>query len=205
MEKMRLFVELEDLRDAGLRIISIGDSIDFPSDDDWLKIQFQVNKAQRFEIFPTEADIVRKIFALYNDGWGYKKIANYLTDQDIPTPRMAERERKEKEGVECKRPVKPVWAIGTVQGIPDNDFYIGTLCQGKYTRKKINGTEVKRDESDHPVFEKHHEAIIGCRTFAATRALREKRTTSCCRGVKIHDNACSGFLFRGDCGRHMES
>ena len=34
-------VELESLRDAGVRIISIGDGIDFPNDDDWLKIQFQ--------------------------------------------------------------------------------------------------------------------------------------------------------------------
>jgi DNA invertase Pin-like site-specific DNA recombinase len=34
-------IELEDLRDAGARIISIGDGIDFPNDDDWLKIQFQ--------------------------------------------------------------------------------------------------------------------------------------------------------------------
>ena len=233
----RGLVELEDLRDAGVRIISIGDGIDFPNDDDWLKIQFQflinempvtdtskkvksvikrrqtdgkwicaapygyiVNKAQQFEIVPTEADIVRKIFTLYNSGWGYKKIANYLTDQGIPTPRMAERERKEKEGVECKRQVKPVWAIVTVQGILDNDFYIGTLRQGKYARRKINGAEIKRDESDHLVFENHHQAIIDYRTFATTRALREKRTTSSCRGVKINDNTYSGFLFCGDCG-----
>ena len=37
----RGLVELEDLRDAGVRIISIGDNVDFPNDDDWLKIQFQ--------------------------------------------------------------------------------------------------------------------------------------------------------------------
>ena len=37
----RGLVELEDLRDAGVRIISIGDGIDFPNDDDWLKFQFQ--------------------------------------------------------------------------------------------------------------------------------------------------------------------
>ena len=236
----RGLVELEDLRDAGIRIISIGDGIDFPNDDDWLKIQFQflinempvtdtskkvksvikrrqtdgkwicaapygyiVNKAQQFEIVPTEADIVRKIFSLYNSGWGYKKIANYLTDQGIPTPRMAERERKEKEGVECKRQVKHVWAIVTVQGILDNDFYIGTLRQGKYARRKINGAEIKRDESDHLVFENHHQAIIDYRTFATTRALREKRTTSSYRGVKINDNTYSGFLFCGDCGSPM--
>ena len=37
----RGLVELEDLRDVGIRIISIGDCIDFPNDNDWLKIQFQ--------------------------------------------------------------------------------------------------------------------------------------------------------------------
>ena len=36
----RGLVELEDLRDAGVRIISIGENVDFPNDDDWLKIQF---------------------------------------------------------------------------------------------------------------------------------------------------------------------
>ena len=237
----RGLVELEDLRDAGVRIISIGDGIDFPNDDDWLKIQFQflinempvtdtskkvrnvikrrqadgkwicaapygyiVNKRQEFEIVPTEADIVRSIFRLYNEeGWGYKKIANYLTDQGIPTPRMAERDRKEAAGEEYKRTVKPIWAIVTVQGILDNDFYIGTLRQGKYTRKKINGKDMLRDEDEQIVIENHHQAIIDYRTFATTRALREKRTTSHYRGIKKYDNVYSGFLVCGDGGSPM--
>ena len=236
----RGLVELEDLRDAGVRIISIGDNIDFPNDDDWLKIQFQflinempvtdtskkvksvirrrqqdgkwicaapygyiVNKRGEFEPVPAEADVVRQIFTLYNSGWGYKKIANHLTDQGIPTPRMEERERKVAAGEEYRRTVRPLWSIVTVQGILSNDFYIGTLRQGKYTRKKINGGEVKRDTSDHLVFENHHQAIIDYRTFATTRALREKRTTSHYRGVKINDNVYSGFLFCGDCGSPM--
>ena len=37
----RGLVELEDLRDAGVRIISIGDSIDYPTYDDWTSIQFR--------------------------------------------------------------------------------------------------------------------------------------------------------------------
>ena len=237
----RGLVELEDLRDAGVRIISIGDNIDFPNDDDWLKIQFQflinempvtdtskkvknvikrrqadgkwicaapygyiVNKRQEFEVVPTEADIVRTIFRLYNeDGWGYKKIANYLTDQGIPTPRMAERDRKEAAGEDYNRSVKPVWAIVTVQGILDNDFYIGTLRQGKYTRKKINGKDVRRGEDEQIIIENHHQAIIDYRTFATTRALREKRTTSHYRGVKKYNNVWSGFLVCGDCGAPM--
>ena len=237
----RGLVELEDLRDAGVRIISIGDCIDFPNDDDWLKIQFQflvnempvtdtsrkvrnvikrrqadgewicaapygyiVNSRKDFEVVPTEADIVRKIFELYNNqGWGYKKIANYLTDQGIPTPRMSEQLRKEADGKECKRRAKSAWAIATVQGILDNDFYIGTLRQGKYTRAKINGKDIKRDDGEQIVIENHHQAIIDYRTFATTMALREKRTRNNYRGVKINDNVYSGFLECGDCGSPM--
>ena len=237
----RGLVELEDLRDAGVRIISIGDNIDFPNDDDWLKIQFQflinempvtdtskkvknvirrrqadgkwlcaapygyiINKQKEFEIVPTEAEIVRQIFDLYNNhGWGYKKIANYLTEQGIPTPRMSEQMRKEAEGETTTRKTKAAWAIVTVQGILDNDFYIGTLRQAKYTRAKINGKDVRRDEEEHIVIENHHQPIIDYRTFATTRALREKRATANYRGVKKYDNVYSGFLFCGDCGSPM--
>ena len=234
----RGLVELEDLRDAGVRIVSIGDGIDFPNDDDWLKIQFQflvnempvtdtsrkvrsvvkrrqndgewicaapygyiVTEGKQFEIIPTEAATVRQIFDLYNNaGWGYKKIANYLTDEGVPTPRMSERMRKEAAGKKTKREAKNAWAIATVQGILDNDFYIGTLRQGKYTRAKINGKDIKRNDDEHIVIENHHQAIIDYRTFAITRALREKRSRNNYRGVKVNDNVYSGFLQCGDCG-----
>ena len=236
----RGLVELEDLRDAGARIISIGDNIDFPNDDDWLKIQFQflinempvtdtskkvksvirrrqedgrwicaapygyiVNKKQQFEVVPVEADIVRRIYRMYIDGWGYKKIANSLTDEGIPTPRMAERERKIAEGEDYRRSVKSAWSIATVQGILDNDFYIGTLRQGKYTRAKINGRDILRDEVEQIVIENHHQPIMDYRTFATVRALREKRAKYNYRGVKINENVYSGFLECGDCGAPM--
>ncbi len=236
----RGLVELEDLRDAGVRIISIGENVDFPNDDDWLKIQFTfiinempitdtskkvktvikrrqqdgkwicaapygyiVNKRQEFETVPSEAEVVRRIFQLYMDGWGYKKIANQLTSEGVPTPRMAERDRKEAAGEEYRRKVKPAWAIVTVQGILDNDFYIGTLRQGKYARKKINGRDIRQDEREQVVIERHHQEIIDYRTFAAVKALRESRTTSHYRGRKKYDNVYSGFLECGDCGSPM--
>lgn len=37
----RGLIELEDLRDHGVRIISINDDIDYPNADDWLKIQLR--------------------------------------------------------------------------------------------------------------------------------------------------------------------
>ena len=236
----RGLVELEDLRDAGARIISIGDAIDFPNDDDWLKRQFQflinempvtdtskkvksvirrrqedgkwicaapygyiINKKQQFEVVPVEADIVRRIYRMYIDGWGYKKIANALTDEGIPTPRMAERERKLAEGEEYHRSVKSAWSIVTIQTILDNDFYIGTLRQGKYQRAKINGRDILRDEVEQIVIENHHQPIMDYRTFATVRALREKRAKYNYRGVKINENVYSGFLECGDCGAPM--
>ena len=238
----RGLVELEDLRDNKVRIISIGDNVDFPNDaEEWLKIQFQflinempvtdtsrkvknvikhrqqegewicaapygyiVNKHKEFEIVPTEAEIVRLIYTLYiEDGWGYKKIANHLTDQGIPTPRMSEQMRKEAEGGESKREVKREWAIASIQGILENDFYIGTFRQRKYTRAKINGKDVKLDANEHIVIENHHQEIIPYRTFAMAKALREKRSTSHYRGVKKNDNFYSGFLTCGDCGSPM--
>ena len=238
----RGLVELEDLRDAGVRIISIGDSIDYPTYDDWTAIQFRFlinempvtdaskkvksvisrrqedgrwicavpygyvitnTKTMAFEVEPTEAQVVRKVFELYNDGWGYKKIANYLTNQHIPTPRMAERERKLAAGKDCRREARTEWSIVTVQGILDNDFYIGTLRQGKYTRKKINGADQKTDASAHIVFEGHHEPIVDFRVFSAAQEARKKRTKSNYRGVKKYDNFYSGFLFCGDCGSPM--
>ena len=102
-------VELEDLRDAGMRIISINDSIDYPTYDDWTAIQFRFlinempvtdaskkvksvikrrqeegkwicsvpygyvmtnTKMMKFEVDEVQAQIVRRIFELYNKGWG---------------------------------------------------------------------------------------------------------------------------------------
>ncbi len=237
----RGLVELEDLRDAGVRIISIGDNVDFPNDDEWVRIQLHffmnempvtdasrkvkavvqrrqeegkwlcaapygyilVNK-DHFEVVPEEADIVRLIFTLYiEDGWGYKRIAEHLTDQGVPTPRMAEKQRKEAIGKSYNREVKPVWSIATIQGILANDFYIGTLRQSKYTRTKINGTDIKKNVEEHIILENHHQPIIDYRTFATAKALLKERSTSHYRGVKKYDNVYSGFLECGDCGSPM--
>lgn len=217
-------VELEDLRDAGVRIISIGDSIDYPTFDDWMAIQFRflINempvtdaskkvrtvikrrqeegewictvpygyvitnmKKQEIAIVPDEAEVIKKVFSLYIEGWGYKRIANYLTEQKIPTPRMKEKERIEARGDEYKRKqTKTVWSLVTIQGILTNDFYIGTLRQHKYKRKKINGSDVKVNPEENYVFENHHEPIIDNKTWLLTQDLLKQRTASHYRGIK---------------------
>ena len=236
--------ELELLRDAGVRIISISDAIDFPTHDDWLQIQFRfllneqpvtdaskkvravIHKSQnkgewlcavpygyvitnqkklKFDIVPDEAEVIRKIFALYNEGCGYKKIANYLTERHIPTPRMKEKERAEAEEREYRRKIRPDWSIITVSAILANDFYIGTLRQHKYQRRKINGADRKVAEAENIVFEKHHAPIIDDRTFSYTQEQLKQRSTTHYRGKKKYETAYSGYLFCGDCKSPMFS
>ena len=240
------FGELEDLMDLGIRIISIGDSIDSANMQEWLTVQFKFmmnempvtetskkvkavvkqrqengewlcavpygyvlnltdKRKDKILVDQEAAVVVQEVFKLYIDGWGYKKIANYLTDQKIPTPRMLERIRKEEQGVVVKTKAKAEWSIVSIQGILDNDFYIGTLRQGKYTRAKINGTDVKTDEKDHILFERNHEAIIDEQTFYAVQELRKIRTKSNYRGVKKYANTYTGMLYCGDCGSPMFS
>lgn len=240
----RGLVELEDLRDAGMRIISIGDGIDYPTSDEWTAIQFRFlvnempvtdtskkvksvikrrqeegkwicavpygyimtnSKTMQFRVDEPSAEVVRKIFQLYCDGWGYKKIANYLTDSHIPTPRKTEQLRKEAEGEEYKIKSRPEWSIITISEILKNDFYIGTLRQRKYRRKKINGSDEKLQETDHIVIANNHEAIVDYKVFSAVQEQMKLRSTSNYRGVKKYDNVYTGHLFCGDCGSPMFS
>ena len=237
-------VELETLRDAGIRFIAIGDNVDIPTNDDWFRVQFYFlinempvtdtsrkvrgvikrrqeegrwicsvpygyvitnTKTMTFEVDEPSAQIVRQVFDLYNSGWGYKRIANYLTAQHIPTPRAVEAARMQSRGDPCHLHPREAWNAATIYGILDNDFYIGTLRQGKYTRKKINGEDERRDEADHLVFEHNHEPIVAADVFARTRELRKNRTRTNFRGERKYRTDYSGLLFCGDCGSPMFS
>ncbi len=236
--------ELEDLRDAGMRIISIGDNIDYPNDDDWLKIQFQflinempvtdtskkikavIDRRQKdgkwicnvpfgyemvsykqmtFKVDEPNALTVKKIFELYCNGWGYKKIAEYLTENNFPTPSMVKKERYEADGEKSKYEPNHIWNTASVRTILSNDFYTGVLRQRKYSRAKINGKEVKLDDENNIVFEGHHEPIIDKQTFNNVKTLMSKRSTNHYHVVGKYSTKYTGLLVCGDCGSPMFS
>ena len=237
-------LELETLRDAGVRIISIGDGIDYPTKDDWMLIQFKFlmnempvtdtskkikqliankqkngrwvcavpygyrltnTKEMTYEIDPPAAEVVREIFELYNNGWGYKAIANHLTDRGVPTPRANEIAQRVASGQHTKLRAKDVWSIVSIQKMLQNDFYIGTLRQHKYTRAKINGADRPVEEEEHIVIENAHTPILAVPDFLYAQEQLKNRSRSNYRGVKKYPCDYSGFLFCGDCGAPMFS
>ena len=240
--------ELEQMRDSGVRIISIMDACDYPTHDDWLnisirfmtnelpvtdtskKVKNSINMMQKegewlcavpygyiletiknkqvISVVPEEAEIVREIYRLYAyEGWGYKRIANHLTEKRIPTPRMNEKRRAEENGLEYKRKISENWSVQTIDGLLRNDFYIGVYRGHKYTRAKINGVDMKLDESEHIVIEKHHPSILDDKTYMYTQEVVERRTSSSTyyRGIKKYDTPYTGYLFCGDCKAPMFS
>ena len=237
-------LELEILRDAGVRIISIGDNIDYPTRDDWMLIQFKFlmnefpvtdtskkikaiiknrqkngkwicnvpygyriinTKEMTYEVDPVAAEVVREIYSLYISGWGYKRIANYLTEKGIPTPRANEISWRESMGQTTKLKSKNEWSIISVSTILNNDFYVGVLRQGKYTRKGINGVDTRINDDQHIVIENAHTPIIDHKTFMYTQEQLKLRSNTNYRGEKKYATDFSGYLFCGDCNSPMFS
>ncbi len=167
---------------------------------------YKRNPLNRKEIIIDDetAPIIRKIFQMYLQGDGYRKICIYLTSNKIPTPSMIIQRDRASVGKAYKKDVTDVWVQRMVQRIIRNDFYIGVLRQGKYKLNGINGKILKTDLGQHHVFENNHEPIISKADFDLAQAIAEKRLESNFRGTGYrHLNVFSGFLVCEDCGKGM--
>ena len=101
-------------------------------------------------IFHEEAEIVRKIFDLYLQGNGVRKIKRYLEEHGIKTATG-----------------KEVWSTSTIDRMLSNEKYIGqVLMQKTYTPDFLTGKQEKNDGAlSMFLVENAHEAIIDKETF----------------------------------------
>lgn len=161
------------------------------------------------EIVSAEAINIKMIYKLYISGLGYRKISDYLTEQNIPTPSMVQHEREIQEGRLSKKSIASRWSDGMVKDILDNDFYIGTLRLKKRARNTIHGKDKRVSKEDQYVFENHHPAIIDKATFALVQELKEKRNRTNYRGSRGQwigseiPNPFATCLFCKDCGNRL--
>lgn len=162
---------------------------------------------REYKVDEIAAEVVRDIFEMYVDGSGYKKIAEKLTENKVPTPKARLKQLMEEQGKTYDGEVGSEWNTVSVSHIIENDFYIGTLRTNKYTRKGINGIDKKQPEDKQYVFENFHEPILTTELFnkaQETHKSRKKEKTHY-RGTKKYANDYTGLMRCGDCGAPMFS
>ena len=109
-------------------------------------------------VVPEEAEIVRKIFALYLQGNGVRKIKRYLEEHGIKTVTG-----------------KSEWSTSTIDRMLSNEKYIGRLLMQKtYTPDFLTGKQIRNQEDlDMYFIENAHEAIIDKESFEKVQARKK--------------------------------
>jgi DNA invertase Pin-like site-specific DNA recombinase len=145
-------------------------------------------KTQHLEIAPREAELVRRIFALYINGlggkeMGYRAIATFLTRSGVPSPRGHAR-----------------WTPTTVRKILQNPVYVGEI---RYRTGSVHkGGRSDREEDEQIVVTSAHEPIVSTEVFeqAQTKARQMRKPAT---PFDRETSELSGLIRCGKCQRAM--
>lgn len=109
------------------------------------------------QIVPEEAEIVRKIFELYIQGNGVRKIKKYLESHGIKTVTG-----------------KTEWSTSTIDRMLSNEKYVGqVLMQKTYTPDFLTGKQVKNTgQKEMYLVENAHEPIIDQEAFDKVQGMK---------------------------------
>ncbi len=117
------------------------------------------DKNGKLVVVESEAVIVRKIFELYLNGFGVRKIKKYLEENGIKTVTG-----------------KDVWSTSTIDRILSNEKYVGdVLMQKSFTEDFLTGKR-KKNEGELAMYfiENDHEAIISRDVFATVQEMKNR-------------------------------
>jgi DNA invertase Pin-like site-specific DNA recombinase len=148
------------------------------------------------------AAIVRKIFGLRSQGFGYKAIAVRLNEDGIIPPRDYYYQQKNAENPynTCH-----AWTCVAVRGILVNEVYIGNMVQGKHGSASYKSHRlICKPEEEWIRVEGTHEPLISMDLWNISRSISEKRY----HPHKRKDGSVSifcGILYCKDCGFKMRS
>ena len=111
---------------------------------------YDKDKNGRLVVVESEAIIVRKIFELYLNGFGVRKIEKYLEENGIKTVTG-----------------KDIWSASTIDRILSNEKYVGdVLMQKSFTEDFLTG-KCKKNEGELAMYfiKNDHEAIVSREVF----------------------------------------
>lgn len=150
---------------------------------------------------PAAAQVVQRIFDLFEQGWGKVKIAKQLNAEGIPSPSEYKRILGERYRNGRKMDQTTYWTYATIHRILQNQMYAGNMEQGRNYRPTMHGKAVQLDRADWTIVPDTHEAIIAPEQWERVQALLQKRTRQL--DFETNQSPFAGFLRCGDCGRAM--
>lgn len=146
------------------------------------------------------ANVVRRIFSLYLQGYGKQRIAKLLNAEGIPCPSAYKR----LNGENYRNPNHPdaacYWTYSTVRKILMNEIYIGNMVQGT-KHQRMRGRQRPIGREDWVVVKGTHEPVIDLETWKKTRHLLAIQHRDL--DLETNKNIFAGFLKCADCGRSM--
>ena len=129
-------------------------------------------EGHKLVVDPVAAEVVKKIFKMYADGYGYHRICEYLNNNNIP-PRSVYKKQKGSKFVCSNCDLETVrWNPDTIAQMLKNEVYIGNLVQGKTTHVSYKNHKKKKvAEKDWVRCENAHEAIIDMDTWNKVQSI----------------------------------
>jgi DNA invertase Pin-like site-specific DNA recombinase len=148
------------------------------------------------------ADIVRRIFDLYLNGYGFTSIAKYLNDHSFKSPSFYQNQLLGKNIGNKKTALcrNHMWNERTVDRILANAAYYGTLTCHKTETSKIKKTHRVVEDDEQYVHENFFPPIISRELWEQAQAARQSRITGNLRAsgnTPIHRYA--GLLQCSEC------
>ena len=149
------------------------------------------------------AEIVRRIYRMFLDGYGMKNIAHILNSEGIKSAGYYQNQTIGKKHGYNKPEIahRYLWNSSGIKRILTNEFYIGTLvCHKSYT-SKINHIRKEVPEEERFVHENFVPAIISKETFDKVQKLIENKKRNNVRASSGNPyHRYTGLLKCADCG-----
>lgn len=148
------------------------------------------------------ASVVRRIFALYLQGYGKAKIGSILSNDGILIPTLY---KQQILGINYKNSKlldeTRAWSYQTIHTILNNQVYIGDMVQNKCQKISYKDKKKKAMPRDQWIIKKGtHAPIIDADTFYTAQRMQKTRR----RSVSAYENGIfSGMLFCAECKKAM--
>lgn len=144
-----------------------------------------------------EAEIVRRIFTLTEEGKTSAEIARLFNEEKLMTPIQF---RIAKEHINRKPKGRGFqWTNTTICSIINNQIYAGDVVYGKYEQKEVGGKNHIKPKEEWKVFYNHHEAIVDRVIFEGIQQRRRKSHYKRDRRL----NSPTGKIICGCCGKAL--